>query len=96
MMLSPTMTLHPRRRYTLDHFELQEHCRYERHSYRISCTRFLRTGEEVAIKVPHPEVESDPTLFDRFSARQLRLARGSITPGVMRVFENLDWTWSTW
>ncbi len=26
----------------------------------------LRNGRQVAIKIPHPEMESDPLLFDRF------------------------------
>ena len=26
----------------------------------------LRTGTQVAIKIPHPEMEADPVLFDRF------------------------------
>ena len=30
----------------------------------------LRDGRDVAIKVPHPEMESDPVLFDRFHREQ--------------------------
>ena len=26
----------------------------------------LRSGRPVAIKIPHPEMEGDPVLFDRF------------------------------
>jgi hypothetical protein len=37
----------------------------------------LRNGREVAIKVPHPEMEADPVLFDRFSARGDRRKAGS-------------------
>jgi serine/threonine-protein kinase len=47
----------------------------------------LDTGQTVALKVPHPEVESDPVLFDRFQREEaigLRLDH----PGVMKVFSN--------
>ena len=29
----------------------------------------LRNGRQVAIKMPHPEMESDPLLYDRFQPR---------------------------
>jgi len=38
-----------------------------------------RTGQKVAIKVPHPEVESDPALFDRFR-REEESVSSWITP----------------
>jgi serine/threonine-protein kinase len=44
-----------------------------------------RDGRPVAIKIPHPEMEADPMLFDRFKREQdigLKLDH----PGVMRVF----------
>jgi serine/threonine-protein kinase len=44
----------------------------------------LRTGETVAIKVPHPEVEGDPVLFDRFQ-REASIGRELDHPGIMRV-----------
>jgi serine/threonine protein kinase len=43
-----------------------------------------RTGRQVAIKVPHPEVESDPALFDRFR-REEDIGRRLDHPGVMKV-----------
>jgi serine/threonine protein kinase len=43
-----------------------------------------RTGQQVAIKVPHPEVESDPALFDRFR-REGEIGRRLDHPGVMKV-----------
>src|SRR6202167_2900660 len=43
-----------------------------------------RTGRQVAIKVPHPEVESDPALFDRFR-REEAIGRRLDHPGVMKV-----------
>jgi serine/threonine-protein kinase len=44
----------------------------------------LRTGLPVAIKVPHPEMESDPVFFDRFS-REQEIGKKLDHPGVMRV-----------
>ncbi len=44
----------------------------------------LRTGAMVALKIPHPEVESDPVFFDRFHREQdigIKLDH----PGVMKV-----------
>jgi serine/threonine-protein kinase len=45
------------------------------------------TGRQVAIKIPHPEVESDPTLFDRFQ-REEDIGTRMEHPGVMKVFAN--------
>ena len=49
----------------------------------------LRTGRAVAIKVPHPEMESDPVLFDRF-AREEEIGKDLDHPGVMKVFTDDD------
>src|SRR5271157_5145750 len=43
-----------------------------------------RTGRPVAIKVPHPEMESDPVLFDRFH-REEEIGQKLDHPGVMKV-----------
>jgi eukaryotic-like serine/threonine-protein kinase len=48
-----------------------------------------RTGRQVAIKVPHPEVESDPALFDRFR-READIGRRLDHPGVMKVLPEED------
>jgi serine/threonine protein kinase len=48
-----------------------------------------RTGQQVAIKVPHPEVESDPALFDRFR-REEDIGRRLDHPGVMKVLPEED------
>jgi eukaryotic-like serine/threonine-protein kinase len=48
-----------------------------------------RTGQQVAIKVPHPEVESDPALFDRFR-REEEIGMRLDHPGVMKVFPEKD------
>jgi serine/threonine-protein kinase len=49
----------------------------------------LRNGREVAIKVPHPEMESDPVLFDRFR-REEAIGQNLDHPGVMKVFADED------
>jgi serine/threonine protein kinase len=42
---------------------------------------------KVAIKVPHPEMEADPLLFDRFK-REQEIGQKLDHPGVMKVFNN--------
>lgn len=49
----------------------------------------LRNGRQVAIKIPHPEVESDPALFDRF-VREEEIGKVLDHPGVMKVFSDTD------
>jgi len=47
----------------------------------------LQTGRTVAIKIPHPEVECDPALFDRFR-REEDIGKAMDHPGVMRVLDD--------
>ncbi len=47
----------------------------------------LRTGRPVAIKIPHPEVESDPVFFDRFH-REEEIGSSLDHPGVMKVLRD--------
>ena len=49
----------------------------------------LRTGRPVAIKVPHPEMESDPIFFDRFH-REQEIGKKLDHPGVMKVMVEDD------
>src|SRR6202050_61666 len=49
----------------------------------------LNTGRQVAIKVPHPEMESDPVLFDRFH-REEEIGQTLDHPAVMKVFTDGD------
>jgi serine/threonine protein kinase len=46
----------------------------------------LNDGKQVAIKVPHPEMESDAALFERFQ-REGEIGRIMDHPGVMKVFD---------
>jgi len=49
----------------------------------------LRTGCPVAIKIPHPEMEADPVLFDRFQ-REEEIGSTLSHPGVMKVMVDQD------
>ncbi len=49
----------------------------------------LQTGRAVAIKVPHPEMESDPVFFERFE-REETIGRKLDHPGVMKVLPDDD------
>jgi len=48
-----------------------------------------RTGQPVAIKIPHPEMEADPVFYDRFR-REQDIGQKLDHPGVMKVFSNDD------
>lgn len=50
-----------------------------------------RTGESVAIKIPHPEMEADPVFYDRF-LREQEIGVKLDHPNVMKVFPNGDHT----
>ncbi len=49
----------------------------------------LRTGQKVAIKIPHPEMECDPIFFERFQ-REEEIGKKLDHPGVMKVIPNED------
>ena len=51
----------------------------------------LNSGRAVAIKIPHPEVECDPALFDRFR-REEEIGKLMDHPGVMKAFSDNDRT----
>ena len=46
----------------------------------------LNDGKIVAVKVPHPEMEADPALFERFK-REAEIGKMLDHPGVMKVFD---------
>src|SRR6202045_4815239 len=48
-----------------------------------------RTGETIAIKIPHPEMEADPVFYDRFQ-REQEIGEKLDHPGVMKVLPNRD------
>ena len=47
----------------------------------------MRDGRPVAIKIPHPEMEGDPVLFDRFK-REIEIGEKLDHPGVMKVLDH--------
>jgi serine/threonine-protein kinase len=47
----------------------------------------MQNGRPVAIKVPHPDIEADPVLFDRFT-REIEIGRKLDHPGVMKVLDS--------
>ncbi len=49
----------------------------------------VRDGRAVAIKVPHPEMEADPVLYDRFQ-REEDIGKKLVHPGVVRVYNDED------
>jgi len=49
----------------------------------------MRSGQPVAIKVPHPEMENDPVFLARFE-REVEIGSHLDHPGVMKVFPGED------
>ncbi len=47
----------------------------------------MRTGRVVAVKAPHPDLEADPVLFDRFK-REIEIGERLDHPGVMKVLDS--------
>ncbi len=83
-MIAPNLTLRPGDK--LDGYELEEVVATSGMAT-VFRAREMKSGLQVAIKVPHPEVESDPTMFDRFR-REEEIGTRIDHPGVMKVFAN--------
>jgi serine/threonine protein kinase len=83
-MIAPNLTLRPGDR--LDDYELDDIVATSGMAT-VFRAHDLKSGQQVAIKVPHPEVESDPTMFDRFR-REEEIGTRIEHPGVMKVFAN--------
>ena len=47
----------------------------------------MRIGRTVAVKIPHPDLEADPVLFDRFN-REIEIGEKLDHPGVMKVLDH--------
>ena len=73
---------------TLDHFKLESVVATSGMATVFRATD-VNDGRTVAIKVPHPEMESDPVLYDRFK-REEDIGMRMEHPGVMRVLPNRD------
>src|SRR5580692_3339165 len=78
------MTLHPGDQ--LDHYRVEK---LVARSGMASIYRATDVGNDrvVALKIPHPEVESDPLFFDRFR-REEEIGKKLDHPGVMKVYED--------
>jgi serine/threonine protein kinase len=49
----------------------------------------LRTGQLVAIKIPHPELECDPVFYSRFQ-REIAIGKKLNHPGVVQMIDSSD------
>jgi serine/threonine protein kinase len=83
-MFAPNLNFHPGD--TLDHFQLDTIVATSGMAT-VFRAHDLETGLQVAIKSPHPEVEGDPTLWERFR-REEEIGTRIDHPGVMKVFPN--------
>jgi eukaryotic-like serine/threonine-protein kinase len=80
------MTLHPGGQ--LDHYRIENLVARSGMASIYRATD-LRDGRQVAIKIPHPEMEADPVLFDRFQ-REGEIGEKLDHPGVMKVLADGD------
>jgi serine/threonine-protein kinase len=80
------MTLHPGE--LLDHYRIEGLVARSGMASIFRATD-MRTGREVAIKIPHPEMEADPVLYDRFQ-REGEIGEKLDHPGVMKVLADND------
>ncbi len=80
------MTLHPGDQ--LDHYRIEGLVARSGMASIFRATD-LRNGREVAIKIPHPEMEADPVLYDRFQ-REGEIGEKLDHPGVMKVLADDD------
>jgi serine/threonine-protein kinase len=87
-MYSPNLSIHAGDQ--LDHYRIEDTVATSGMATVFRATD-SRTGAQVAIKVPHPEIECDPALFERF-AREADIGTRLNHPGVMKVFANPDRT----
>src|SRR6202789_3444010 len=80
------MTLHPGEQ--LDHYRIEGLVARSGMASIFRATD-MRTGREVAIKIPHPEMEADPVLYDRFK-REGEIGEKLDHPGVMKGLADND------
>ena len=70
---------------TLDHYRLDAEVARTGMSTLFRATD-LRTGQTVALKAPHPEMEADPVLLERFR-REEEIGQEIDHPGVVKTFD---------
>ena len=83
-MHSPTMT-RLQAGETLDHYQLDAEVARGGMSTLFKATDLV-TGRPVAVKVPHPEMESDPILIERFR-REEEIGQQLDHPGIVKTFD---------
>jgi serine/threonine-protein kinase len=70
---------------TLDHYRLDVEVAHGGMSTLFRATD-LRNGRQVAVKVPHPEMEADPVLLERFR-REEEIGQEIDHPGIVKTFD---------
>ena len=70
---------------TLDHYRLDAEVARGGMSTLFRATD-LRNGRQVAMKVPHPEMEADPVLLERFR-REEEIGQEIDHPGVVKTYD---------
>jgi len=70
---------------TLDHYRLEATVARSGMSTLYRATD-LNTGRQVAIKIPHPEMEADPVLVERFE-REQQIGQELDHPGIVKTFD---------
>jgi serine/threonine-protein kinase len=70
---------------TLDHYRLEAEVARGGMSTLFRATD-LRNGRQVAVKVPHPEMEADPVLLERFR-REEEIGQELDHPGVVKTYD---------
>src|SRR5664279_905604 len=70
---------------TLDHYRLDATVAHSGMSTLFKATG-LRDGRQVAIKVPHAELEADPVLLERFK-REQEIGQELDHPGIVKTFD---------
>ena len=71
---------------TLDHYRIDAAVARSGMSVLYRATN-LKDGTQVAVKVPHPEMEADPVLFERFK-REEEIGRLLDHPGVVKTYNS--------
>jgi serine/threonine protein kinase len=71
---------------TLDHYRIDAAIARSGMSVLYRATN-LKDGTQVAVKVPHPEMEADPVLFERFK-REEEIGQLLDHPGVVKTFDS--------
>src|SRR5579863_7390021 len=70
---------------TLDHYRLEQTIAQSGMSTLFRAVD-LNSGKQVALKVPHPEMEADPVLMERFK-REQEIGQELDHPGVVKTYD---------